>query len=103
MHRHPQTIGRQLQGFSQKLPGKLNRLAFEVIAKTEVAQHLKESVVARGITHILEIVVLAASSHTFLRGDGPLIRALLEPQKRLFELIHARIGKQQRGVIRRHQ
>ena len=103
MHRHPKTIGRQLQGFSQKLPGKLNRLAFEVIAKAEVAQHLKESVVARGIAHILKIVVLAASSDTFLRGDRALIRALLEPQKCLFELIHARIGEQQRGVIRRHQ
>ena len=52
------------------------------------------------VAHILKIVVFATSPDTFLRRDGPLVGTLLEPQKGLFELIHAR-RREQYGSIPR--
>ena len=53
-----------------QVPGELDRLFLEVVAEREVAQHLEEGVVARGVADILEVVVLAAGAHAFLRGRG---------------------------------
>ena len=63
----------------QKLPAITNRLALEVIAKTEIPEHLKESVVSGGVSHIFQIVVLATRTHTFLSRDSTLICALNNP------------------------
>ncbi len=57
----------------------------------------------RGVTHILQVIVLAARAHTLLRRHSALIGPLLQPQKGLFELIHASIGEQQGGIVCRHQ
>ena len=56
-----------------------------------------------GEPHILQIVMLAAGAHAFLRSRGAGVVALLQSQKNVFELVHARIGEQQCGIIRRHQ
>jgi hypothetical protein len=45
-------------------------VALEVLAEAEVAEHLEERVVARGVAHVLEVVVLAAGAHAALRGHG---------------------------------
>ncbi len=58
---------------------------------------------ARGVADIIEIVVLAAGAHAFLRGDGALIGTLLDPGKHVLELHHAGIGEHQRRVVARHQ
>ena len=81
----------------------MNRLALEVVAEAEIAQHFKKRMVTRRVPHILKVIVFTARSDALLRRHRPLIRPLLQPQKRLLKLIHARIGKQQRGVIRWHQ
>ena len=75
----------------------------EVVAKAEVAQHLEEGVVAAGEADVFEIVVLAAGAHTLLRSGGAVVVTALDAEKDVFELVHARIGEQQCGVIRRHQ
>ena len=93
MDRYPQTIRRQRQSPREKLPGKLDGLSLEVIAKTEVTEHFKEGVVSRGVSHILKIVVLAASAHTLLSRHCAHIGPLLEAKKRLLELIHASVGE----------
>ena len=69
VHRHHQFFGRQVQPLrrGQEFPGKLNSVFFEIIAKAEVAQHLKEGVVARGVTDVFQIVVLTTGTHTALR------------------------------------
>ncbi len=46
---------------------KLDRDVLEIVAEREVAEHLEEGVVARGIADIVEIVVLAAGAHALLR------------------------------------
>ena len=47
-----------------------DRLLLEVIAEREIAEHLEEGVVPRGIAHIVEIVVLAARTYALLAGGG---------------------------------
>ena len=67
MYRYPQTFFWQAQYFRQELPGKFNRITLEIITKTKVAQHFKECVVASGVTHVFQIIMLAACTHTALR------------------------------------
>ena len=49
----------------------------EIIAEREIAQHFEESVMARGIADVVEVVVLAAGAHAFLRRGGARIGPLL--------------------------
>ncbi len=53
-----------------ELPREANRVALEVVAEREVAEHLEEGVVPRRVAHLLEIVVLAARAHALLRGGA---------------------------------
>jgi hypothetical protein len=53
-------------------PGEIDRLFLEVVAEREIAQHLEEGVVARGVADIVEVVVLAAGADAFLRGGRAL-------------------------------
>ena len=59
--------------------------------------------VARGVADIVQIVVLAARAHAFLRRSGAHIIALLNPGEAILELHHAGIGKHQGGVIARNE
>ena len=103
VHCHPQLVFGQLDHFGQKFPGEANGILLEVVTKTEVTQHFEKSMVTRGITHILQIVVLAAGTHATLRAGGPVIGPLLQPQEQILELVHAGIGKQQGRVVVRNQ
>jgi hypothetical protein len=55
-----------LQLTGDELPREADRVALEVVAEREVAEHFEERVVARGVPDLLEIVVLAAGPHTLL-------------------------------------
>src|SRR5579864_6389432 len=72
--RRPQPLGRQSVMHRQELPRVANRVALEVVAEAEIAEHLEERVVACGIADVLEIVVLAAGAHASLRGRRPRVR-----------------------------
>jgi hypothetical protein len=61
--RDPEFLGDQV-------PGSSIATFLEIVAEGEIAEHLEEGVVARGVADIVEIVVLAAGAHAFLRGDG---------------------------------
>jgi hypothetical protein len=52
---------------------------------------------------IFKVVVLAAGAHTFLTGGRTLVVALVDTEKNILELVHPRVGEQQRGVVRRDQ
>ena len=67
------------QVLGQEFPGPVDGLAFEVVAKTEIAEHLEKRVMARCVTDILEIVVLAARADAALRTRGRLVAALVVP------------------------
>ena len=64
----------------EELPGVRDRVLLEVVAEREVAQHLEEGVVARRVSHVLEVVVLAPGAHALLRRRGPVVVALLAAQ-----------------------
>ena len=103
IYRDPELVLGQLQFLRQKLPGKADGLALEVIAEAEVAEHLEEGVVPAGVADILEIVVLAAGAHAALATGGAYVRAFLLSQEHVLELHHAGVGEQKRWVVRRHQ
>ena len=67
MHGDPQALFGQLEHFGEKLPGKANRFALEIIAKTKVAEHFKESVMSGGVANIFQIIVFATGADTALR------------------------------------
>ena len=103
VHRGQQALGWQLVDLGQQFPGPLQRFALEVVAKRPVAQHFKEGVVARGVAHVLQVVVLAARTQAGLHRHSAVVGALVGSQEHVLELHHARIGEHQRGVVARHQ
>ena len=51
----------------QQFPAKGDRIGFEIIAKAEIAQHFEKRMVACRVADIVQIIVLAARPHAFLR------------------------------------
>jgi hypothetical protein len=80
-----------------------DRLLLEIVAEGEIAEHLEEGVMAGGVADIVEVVVLAAGAHAFLRGRGARIGPLLLAGEDVLELHHAGIGEHQRRVVARHE
>jgi hypothetical protein len=89
--------------FSQELPGIGNRLFLEIVPKGKVAEHFEECVVPGGSPDIFQVVMLPPRPDALLGGAGPDIVPLLQPEKAVFELVHPRIGEQERRVIMRNQ
>ncbi len=58
---------------------------------------------AVGEADVFEIVVLAAGAHAFLRSRGPVVVALFQAEEDVLELVHARVGEQQRGIVLRDE
>ena len=98
-----QPVCRQAVFARHEVPGELDGEVFEVVAEGEIAQHLEEGVVPGGVADILQVVVLAAGAHAFLRGDGAVVAAPLAAGEHVLELHHARIGEHERRVVARHQ
>ena len=78
-HGDPQPVLGNAQLFRDELPSESNRIALEVVAETEIAQHLEKRVVAGRIPDVFKIIVLAAGTHAALRRHrsriGPLLLA----------------------------
>ena len=101
--RDPEPLGRQPVGLGEQLPRVVDRVALEVVAEAEVAEHLEERVVARGVAHVLEVVVLAAGAYAALRGGGALVRAGLLAEEHVLELHHPGVGEEERRVVPGHE
>ncbi len=87
----------------EKLPGQQDGALLEIIAEGEIAEHLEEGVVPRGVAHIVEIVVLAAGADAFLRRRHAQGCGLLGAGEHVLERHHAGIGEHQtsdRGAAR---
>src|SRR5690625_3410050 len=54
---------------------------------------------ARRVADVFKVVVFTAGAHAALRAGGTLVGALFIPHKYIFQLHHASVGKQQRGVV----
>jgi hypothetical protein len=87
----------------QQLPREGDRVGFEVIPEGEISQHLEERVMARGVAHVVQIVVLAARAHAFLRRGRAHVVAMLDAGEQVLELDHARVREHQRRIVARHK
>ena len=105
MDRHVQEVGIDAQPLAagDPFPGELDRFFLEIVSEREVAQHFEEGLMAGGVAHLLQIVVLAACANALLHRDGARVVAMLQPLEDPLELHHAGIGKEQGGIIGRHQ
>ena len=99
----PELVRRQPVGDGQQLPGVLDRVALEVVAEAEVAQHLEERVVPRRVADVLEVVVLAAGAQAALRGGRALVRTLVLAEEHVLELHHPGVDEQQRRIVARDE
>ncbi len=66
--RDQQAVLRQAELAGDQRPGEFDRAFLEIIAEGKIAEHFEKGVVARGIADIVEVVVLAAGAHAFLRA-----------------------------------
>ena len=94
---------RQPQVARQQAPRVFDRIVLEIVAERKVAQHFEERVVARGIADIVEVVVLAARAHAFLRRRRPVVGTLLDAGEDVLELHHPGVGEHERRVVARHE
>ena len=102
-HRREEPVGRQVPHVGQQGPGEGDRVSLEVIAEREIAEHLEEGVMPERRPDVLEVVVLAADPHALLRtGRAPVV-APVPSEEDVLELVHPRVGEQERGVVSRHQ
>ncbi len=92
-----QAVGRKPELPGDEVPCELDGAILEVIAEREVPEHLEEGVVARGIADIVEVVVLAARAHAFLRSDRAQVGTFSRPVKTFLNctipaLVNIRVG-----------
>ncbi len=84
-------------------PSEQDGALLEIVAEGEIAEHLEEGVVAGGVADIVEVVVLTASAHAFLRRRRAQEGGLLLAGEHVLERHHAGIGEHQRRIVARHQ
>jgi hypothetical protein len=101
--RRPQLFRRQPVHLGQELPRIADRVALEIVAEAEIAEHLEERVMPRRVADVVEVVVLAAGPHAALRGGRAPVGPLVEPDEHVLELDHPRIDEQERGVVARNE
>ena len=82
-------------GGGQELPGPVDGVPLEVVAKGEVAQHLKVGAVAGGVADVLDI----AGADALLAGGHPVAGRLLLPGEPGLHGRHAAVDEQQGGVV----
>ena len=78
-----------------ELPGQLDGAFLEVVAEAEVAVHLEERAVARGLTDLLDV----EGAHALLHAGGARVGRGLLPEEVRLERHHAGVDEQQRGVV----
>ena len=103
VHRAPEARRVEPERVDEEVPRQVDRLALEIISEGEVAEHLEEGVVARGVPDILQVIVLAPGTQAALGGSGAQVVTLLLAEKHVLELHHAGIGEQQRRIVRGHE
>src|SRR4029453_1713295 len=98
-----ESVWPDLPDAGQQLPRKTDGVLFEVIAEGKVAQHLEERMVPERWPDVVEVVVFTADTHALLSGGGALIVSLFSAQKRVFELVHPRVGEEESRIVGRYE
>ena len=96
---HQKLVFIDLEFLSQKIPRVKNRFFFKIIAERKIAQHLEERVVARCEADIVEVIVLSARPHAFLRSSRALEFWRFYASEIIFKLIHSSVGEHQSRIV----
>ena len=88
---------------SNQLPGVGDGVFLEIVAKRKIAQHFEERMMAVGEADVFEVVVFAAGANAFLRSRGAVVVAGFEAEEDVLELVHARVGEEQRWIVGRYE
>ena len=94
-----QSLLRQSPHLGEEVPGQRDGVLLEIVAEREVAEHLEEGMVSQRRADVLEVVVLAAHPHALLRRRRPRVGARLAAEEQVLELVHPRVGEEQRGIV----
>ncbi len=86
-------------GRGEELPGPVYGLPFEIVAEREIAEHLEESAVARGVADVLDIT----GADALLAGGDSVARGLLLAGEPRLHGSHAGVYQQQRRVVLRDE
>ena len=82
-------------GRGDELPGVLDGTLLEVVTEGEVAAHLEERAVPRGLADVLDV----RGPHALLDADGAVVRRRLLAQEVGLERHHARVHEEQVRVV----
>ena len=94
-----ETVLIQPNNLCQELPAPGNCLMLEIVAKGEVAKHLKIGAMTGSFADVLNVT----GTNTFLAGTYPMTRRLYLTLKVGLHRCHAGIDQQQRRIILRNQ
>ena len=102
VHGGVQALHGEAPAFHNQLPGPGDGLFLEIVAERPVAQHFEEGVVVGVLTHILQVIVLAAGADALLRvgGAGGIPRRGPHAQEVRYKLVHACVREQQARALR---
>src|SRR5262249_8709549 len=67
INRHKKTIFCEAEILGDEVPGERDRAFLEIVAEGKISEHLEKRMVARGVAHTVEIVMLATGANAFLR------------------------------------
>jgi len=100
VHRDPQPVAVETEHFGDEFPAPWDGFFFEVVAETEVAEHLEKDEVTLRASDVVEVVVLAAGAHALLHADGTVVRRGLFADEVRLERHHARHREHERRIER---
>src|SRR5947199_4249267 len=87
-NRDPQLVDRQFEFSCQKCPRVIDGLFLEVSAERKISEHLEKGLVPPRMSDVVQVVVLAASAHTFLAACCRSVRTLLASETPVRALTH---------------
>ena len=94
-HGHPDVGLVEPEHLARELPRIGDRLALEVVAEREVAEHLEEREMARGVADVVDV---DRSKHLLAVRQARRGRRLL-PQEVGLQRVHPGDGQQRRGIV----
>jgi hypothetical protein len=98
-----QPRGIKLQFLGDEPPRVLDRAFLEIVAEGEVPQHFEEGLVAAGVAHIVEVIMLAAGAHALLHRGRAGRGWRFGAGEIVLERHHAGVDEQQSRIVLRHQ
>jgi len=91
----PHALGVEPEALGDQLVGERDRLSLEVVAEGEVAEHLEKREVPGGVADVLDV----GGAEALLDAGGAAEVGHDLAQEVRLELVHARVGEQQRRVV----